>query len=372
MFIIIFSSEQRTKKKCVKQIIIAAMASLSSYNNNSFLQGKNAIITGGSGTIGMGIAQGLLSAGCNVYLTGRNQEKLDDAKSKLLRSMHTTAAAAPGDADEDDDNSIGGGRIFTLEADCTNEESVIKDIFEKANVDLLVNNAGTTNSQKTEEVSVDSFKLVMDVNVVGPFICSREAIKQMKARKKGGRIINIGSISAMSPRRDAAAYTTSKFALLGLTHSLALDCRDHGIAVGIIHPGNTQSDLLTSEEVQAGFLNKEDIAKAVVTMASLPYNANISELTITPTMPAPSRNNCSAVLSPHLTPAREKKRKRDGTALPFTLQGNCRGCGKKTTHQCSVCLELDLRRKPWYCRGKHNDNECFRNHVQTQHGDESA
>lgn len=240
--------------------------------SSSFLQGKNALITGGSGTIGIGIAQALLSARCNVYITGRNQGKLDLAISKLVKEDDTEHA----------------GEVFALKADCTNEQSVIKDIFDRVDVDLLINNAGTTNNQKTEDVSVDAFKNVMDVNVVAPFICSREAIKQMKARKKGGRIINIGSISAMSPRKNAVAYTSSKFALLGLTQSLALDCRDYGIAVGIIHPGNTISDLLTPEEVERrdkeeGFISKEDIAKAVLTMASLPYHANIFELTVLPT-----------------------------------------------------------------------------------------
>ena len=237
----------------------------------SFLKDKNAVITGGSGTIGLAMAQALLSEGCNVYITGRSQAKLDAAITKL--QLHT---------DE------GYGKIFTLEADCTSEESVIKDIFTKVEVDLLINNAGTSNVQKTEDLSIEAFKKVMDVNVNAPFLCSREAIKQMKSQNKGGRIINIGSISAISSRKDAAAYTASKFALLGLTHSLALDCRDHNIAVGIIHPGNVISDILSPAEVkrrqkEEGFMQSEDVAKAVVTMASLPYNANIFELTVMPT-----------------------------------------------------------------------------------------
>lgn len=236
----------------------------------SFLQGKNAVITGGSGTIGIGIAQSLIAEGCNVYITGRKQEKLDLAVEKIVR----------------DDDSY--GQIFTLKADCTDEESVIKDMFDKVDVDLLINNAGTMRNEKTEDVSVETFKNVMNVNVVAPFLCSREVIKQMKARNCGGRIINIGSLSAISSRSDAAGYTTSKFALLGLTHSLSIDCRDHGIAVSIIHPGNTLSDLLTPEEIERrekaeGFIHKEEVAKAVLTMANLPYHANIFELTILPT-----------------------------------------------------------------------------------------
>lgn len=235
----------------------------------SFLQGKNAVITGGSGTIGKAIGKALLEVGCNVYLTGRRQEALDAAVAEL-----TT-----------DENSA---KVFALVGDCTDETSAIRDIFDKVEVDLLINNAGTLVGGKTEEISVDDFNRVMNVNVTGPFICAKEAIKQMKARNGGGRIINIGSLSAICSRQDSATYTTSKFGLLGLTHSLAIDCRDHGIAVGIIHPGNVYSNLWATKdpadaEKNEGFLQKEDVANAVLTMANLPYTSNIFEMTIHPT-----------------------------------------------------------------------------------------
>ena len=172
--------------------------------------------------------------------------------------------------------------------DCADETSAIRDIFDKVEVDLLINNAGTLVGGKTENISVEDFNRVMNVNVTGPFICSKEAIKQMKARNQGGRIINIGSLSAISSRPDSATYTTSKFALLGLTHSLAIDCRSHGIAVGIIHPGNVYSNLWVTKdpadaEKNEGFMQKEDVANAVLTMANFPYTANIFEMTIHPT-----------------------------------------------------------------------------------------
>jgi len=225
----------------------------------------------------MGIAEALLSVGCNVYITGRNEERLDGAVAELMA---------------DNRQGVGGlvrGEAYSLKSDCTNEQSVIDDIFQKVkNVDLLINNAGTTVESKVEDLTIDQFNNVMNVNVTAPFLCSREAIKQMKARNVGGRIINIGSLSCMSSRPDATSYTTSKFALLGLTHSLALDCRSHGIVVGIVHPGNVMSGLLSKEMVEArekteGFISKEDVAAAVLTMANLPYHANIFELTVMPT-----------------------------------------------------------------------------------------
>lgn len=123
--------------------------------------------------------------------------------------------------------------------------------------------------------------------MLGPFLCSREVMKRMKSSGLGGRIINIGSLSAHSSRPDSAPYTTSKFALRGLTESLALDGRPHNIAVGMIHPGNVQSELLTPLEIkerqQEGFLQPEQVADCVVHMCSLPYCVNIQEMTVLPT-----------------------------------------------------------------------------------------
>merc|ERR1711971_196022 len=99
---------------------------------------------------------------------------------------------------------------------------------------------------------------LMGVNVTGAFLCAREAFKLMKKHGEGGRVINIGSIAAKGTRPDAVAYTTSKFAISGLTESLALDGRAHKIAVGIVHPGNVLSDLTTPEEVAQRRAQGED------------------------------------------------------------------------------------------------------------------
>jgi len=241
---------------------------------SDFLKDKTAIITGGSGTIGQAIAKCLLVAGCNVFITGRNQQRLD---------------AAAADLTSDDANH---GEVQTFKGDVLNERDVaaLFDAVEKAYgvCDLLVNNAGTAIPGATTELSVEDFNKVMQVNVTGPFICAREAIRRMKARGKGGRIVNIGSISAQSPRPNGAPYTASKFALLGLSHSLALDCRDFDISVGIIHPGNVMSGLLTPEiiaerEKSEGFMNPEDVACCVLAMSSLPYHASVLEMTVMPT-----------------------------------------------------------------------------------------
>jgi len=251
--------------------------SITMNNCQSFLNGKNAIVTGGSGVIGKSIAKALVESGCKVFITGRNTERLKDAKLDLAGSL--------GDL---------GKNLFIFTGDVCNEDNVsdLFDAVEKESpqgCDLLINNAGIAASGSIDNLSVDDFSKVMAVNVIGQFTCAREALRRMKEREQvGGRIINIGSLSAMSPRPDSIPYTTSKFALLGLTNSLALDARQHDIAVGIIHPGNVVSTILTPEVIEErgrleGFIQPEHVAASVITMANMPYETNILELTVMPT-----------------------------------------------------------------------------------------
>jgi NADP-dependent 3-hydroxy acid dehydrogenase YdfG len=207
-----------------------------------------------------------------VIITGRNTNTLENAKQGLMDEHQSS-------------------KIDSLSVDVTDPTSVTK-LFQTVQqnyggVDLLVNNAGLSISGDAETLSAEQFRQVLDVNVTGAFLCSREALKQMKT-KEGGRIINIGSISAYSPRPNSVAYTTSKFALDGLSKSLSLDARSHNIAVGIIHPGNVMSDMLSAEEVERrskleGFMEPSDVANCVLSMASLPYSTNLLEMTVIPT-----------------------------------------------------------------------------------------
>ncbi|GAX19879.1 hypothetical protein FisN_1Lh655 [Fistulifera solaris] len=244
----------------------------------SVLKGKRALITGASGRIGQAIANKLAQAGASVVLTGRNLESLKEAAANIKRNLTT---------DNNDANDI--PTVETFSCDVTDETSV-KDLFMRIQgidghrIDILINNAGTNVDKPLSNLTSNDFEWVMKVNVLGPFLCSREAFKYMP---NGGRIINVGSLSAMSPRPDSTAYTTSKFALNGLSRSLALDGREHGISVGIIHPGNVSSDLLTQEMIQArqheGFMDANNVAECVLTMVVMPPTTTILELVVMPT-----------------------------------------------------------------------------------------
>ncbi len=226
------------------------------------LTDRIAVITGASMGIGKSIAIAYAAEGAKVVLAARNSEKLKDVAEEIRRA---------------------GGTALVVPTNVTIEEETI-NLFQQAlkafgRVDILVNSAGITSRTPTEELSLEEWKHVLDVNLTGAFLCSREAFKMMK-RQRSGRIINIGSISAKVPRPNNAPYTTSKFALEGLTRSLALDGRDNGIAVSILHPGNTLTQLWQGNEDKVqkeGIMSPDVLARVAVLMAALPHGVNMFE-----------------------------------------------------------------------------------------------
>jgi NAD(P)-dependent dehydrogenase (short-subunit alcohol dehydrogenase family) len=159
-------------------------------------------------------------------------------------------------------------------------------------LDVLFNNAGVfTQGVSIEDVSLAAWQSLVDTNLTGVFLCTREAFRVMKAQQpQGGRIINNGSISAQVPRPGSVAYTATKHAISGLTKTAALDGRAHNIAVGQIDIGNASSSMtaaMTAGIRQAdGSLKVEPVmdvqhaADAVLQMASLPLSANVLFMTV--------------------------------------------------------------------------------------------
>ena len=159
-------------------------------------------------------------------------------------------------------------------------------------LDLLFNNAGTgAPPVPLEDLTVEQWRKVLDVNLTSAFLCTQEAFRLMKEQApRGGRIINNGSISAHAPRPNSAPYTATKHAITGLTKSTALDGRKYDIACGQIDIGNAETDL--TAKMKAGVpqangttmveptMDVDHVARAVVYMASLPLNANVLFLTV--------------------------------------------------------------------------------------------
>lgn len=231
------------------------------------LQDRVAIVTGASGGIGLGIAEAYAREGAKVCLAARNNGALDQAASRIV---------------------CAGGKAIAVRTDVTSEDEVAHVFAETASafgqIDILVNNAGVSCSAPPDELSLEAWQRVIDVNVTGAFLCCREAMRHMKPKRRG-RIINIGSVAAKVPRPDSVAYATSKRALEGMTHSLAVDGRPFGIAVSVLQPGNTETPILddwTQRAEQEGVMQVEDVAEVAVTMAALPDTINFFESVVLP------------------------------------------------------------------------------------------
>jgi NAD(P)-dependent dehydrogenase (short-subunit alcohol dehydrogenase family) len=183
--------------------------------------------------------------------------------------------------------------------DVSDEDSVRKlfdvTMTRHGRVDLLFNNAGMGGPpRELDEIRLNEWQAVVNVNLTGAFLCTREAFRIMRRQQpQGGRIINNGSIAAHTPRPRSIAYAATKHAITGLTKSTALDGRHYGIACGQIDPGNTgtamtaglsEGVLQADGSVQAEpWMNVEDVARAVVYMASLPLDSNVAAITVMPT-----------------------------------------------------------------------------------------
>jgi NAD(P)-dependent dehydrogenase (short-subunit alcohol dehydrogenase family) len=235
------------------------------------LDHRVAIVTGASTGIGLAIAKAFAAEGAKVVIAARSHERLQAAADAIQAN---------------------GGEALAIPTDVSKENQV-ELLFARAleaygRVDILVNNAGVAAPDAVENLKLEDWQRVIDVNVTGAFLCAREAFRHMKP-KGGGRIINIGSISAKVPRHKSAAYTTSKFALEGLTRSLALDGRAYGIAVSVLQPGNTDTPIWQGAEEKArkeGLMAAEEVAKVAVLIASLPADVNLYESILLPvTMP---------------------------------------------------------------------------------------
>jgi NAD(P)-dependent dehydrogenase (short-subunit alcohol dehydrogenase family) len=159
-------------------------------------------------------------------------------------------------------------------------------------LDLLFNNAGTASSSAPfDEITLDDWQRVLNVNLTGSFLCAQRAVAMMKRQDpRGGRIINNGSISAQVPRPNSAPYTATKHAITGLTKSLSLDGRPFDITCGQIDIGNALTEMTGSMHRGAaqadGSMKPEptmdvaDVGRAVAYMASLPPDANVLTMTV--------------------------------------------------------------------------------------------
>jgi NAD(P)-dependent dehydrogenase (short-subunit alcohol dehydrogenase family) len=237
--------------------------------------GKIALVTGAGSGIGRATALALLHAGYSVVLTGRRFETLEQTQAQA---------------------GTGSARALVVPADVTDPAAVdrlfarTKEAFGR--LDLLFNNAGASApAVPLEDLALEQWQRVVNVNLTGAFLCLQAAFRLMKEQSpRGGRIINNGSLSAHVPRPHSAPYTATKHAITGLTRSAALDGRRHNIACGQIDIGNAETEMTArmkkgvlqadGELAPEPTMDVECVARAVLYMDSLPRESNVLFLTV--------------------------------------------------------------------------------------------
>jgi NAD(P)-dependent dehydrogenase (short-subunit alcohol dehydrogenase family) len=233
----------------------------------SKLAGKVAVVTGANQGIGKGIAKAFADEGARLAICARNAQKLDQTAAEL-RSAGAEVFAQPVDV--------------ANEADVDRFFDVVLELFGR--VDILVNNAGAFDGGPFDALTLQAWNNVLGACLTGAFLCSRRAFAVMK-QQGGGRIVNIGSISAQRPREQSAPYTAAKFGVWGLTQAIALDGRPFGIACSCLHPGNVKverrrgSGRASDDEPM---MSVETIAEVALAMVTLPPHVNMLESIVLP------------------------------------------------------------------------------------------
>lgn len=236
---------------------------------------KVSIVTGAGTGVGRAVALAFLKRGDRVLLAGRRREPLEETAAM--------AAGLPGEP-------------IPVPSDVS-EEADVAALFDKGvtdfgRVDVLFNNAGIgAPPVLLEDLAVEDWKRVVDINLTGMFLCIKHAFRVMKAQNPmGGRIVNNGSISSQAPRPNSIPYTATKHAVTGLTKSAALDGRKYNIACGQIDIGNAESPM--TQRMKEGVpqangtvavedvMSADDVANAVIYMSDLPLGANVLTMTV--------------------------------------------------------------------------------------------
>jgi NADP-dependent 3-hydroxy acid dehydrogenase YdfG len=227
---------------------------------------KVAVITGGGSGIGLAMARVFAVSGYSVVITGRDAERLKRAANNI---------------------SAKHGQVLAISCDVRDPASVAK-LFEQigqshSTIDVLINNAGVAHAlAPVDQLSVETWKEVIDTNLTGTFLITRAALPLIRA---GGTIVNNLSVAAVQPFAGMSAYNASKFGALGFTHVLREDLRKRGIRVLALLPGATDTDIwgqFWPDAPREKMISAEAVAQAVLHAVSAPPNTAIEEIRIGP------------------------------------------------------------------------------------------
>src|SRR5262245_45603801 len=233
------------------------------------LQGKRALVTGGTKGIGLAIARALADSGAQVFICARNEEEVTRVADELRERY--------------------SGRVSGGRCDVRSYEEV-REVIARADdllggLDILVNNAGIGEFVNVEDMDASRWDATIETNLSGVFYCCREAIPLMKQRG-GGYIINIGSLAGKNAFPGGAAYNASKFGLIGFSEALMQEVRHDNIRVSYIMPGSVATEFDGASKGSADWkVQPEDIAEIVLDLLSFPARTLPSRVEVRPTRP---------------------------------------------------------------------------------------
>ena len=233
---------------------------------NDELQGRTAIVTGAAGGIGRAIADLYLREGANVVITGRRVDVLNAAAAELDALGDATCLAIPGDQSDE----------------ATVDALVAQTVDHFGQLDILVNNAATTGAiGKIWDLDLAGWQETLDINLTGPWLCTRAAARVMLPRKEG-KIIFISSVTGKRPLATRTPYASTKMGLIGLARTAALELGEHNINVNVISPGAVDGERLVKiaetwgiplEELKRSFSDLSDLKR-------LPVASDIAEMAL--------------------------------------------------------------------------------------------
>lgn len=230
------------------------------------IKGKTAIITGGTKGIGYAVAEALVAKGMNVTITGRSQESVDKASSALGDSCL--------------------GQVADVRDYDAQQQVVDATIAKFGAVDVMIANAGVGHFANIEDLTIEQWNQIIDVNLTGVFYSTKASLAALK--KSQGYLITIASLAGTNFFAKGSAYNASKFGLVGFTQAVMLDLRDHGVKVSTIMPGSvaTYFNGRVPSEADSWKIQPEDIGKLVVDLMTMNPRTLPSKVEVRPSMPS--------------------------------------------------------------------------------------
>jgi 3-oxoacyl-[acyl-carrier protein] reductase len=233
-----------------------------------FLDGKVAVVTGGTRGIGRAIAAALVKTGAAIAICGRSAEAAERAAAELAAES--------------------GGKVVGAGADVSDPEAV-RRFFEFVDerlggLDILVNNAGVGYFHSVAELSIEEWNRTIGTNLSGAFYCSREALPRFRKRG-GGFVVNISSLAGKNPIAGGSAYNASKFGLNGFSEAMMLDHRYDNVRVSHVMPGSVATEFGAGAAGADWKIAAEDVAEVVIAILRMPERTLVSAVEMRPSRP---------------------------------------------------------------------------------------